>query len=186
LIYQWNQDGTVLTIYPGAGIFMDGTNFEVILSRQISDINGNQMDSDFQLTFTTRPQTIHPDPPGPEFVFPYWILGLIALIAIVLISLFLLIRRRGDDEEPKTEPPVEFGQAPPIDQSIPPTYRPQFQSAREITSAQTPPAPPLAPLPTGPRVTCPRCQNPFSIEVSSVPYRMHCPHCGAKGKVERA
>jgi hypothetical protein len=78
LISQWNQDGTALTISSASDVFMEDTYYELTLSHQISDVNGNQMDSDYQLTFTTKPQTVPPDPPGAESEFPFLILGLVA------------------------------------------------------------------------------------------------------------
>ncbi|MFX0205588.1 MAG: NosD domain-containing protein, partial [Candidatus Hodarchaeota archaeon] len=98
----WEQDGTILNISFKPNKLVEGTSYTLKIGKQIKDINGNPMLSDFELAFTTITTSPPPEPKPSAPSFPYWILALIAIVAAVLILLFFLLgRMKREGEEPE-------------------------------------------------------------------------------------
>jgi hypothetical protein len=186
---KWEEDGTILNITFEPNNLVEGTTYSLKIDKQINDLNGNPMISDFDLEFTTKTSTPIPTPKSDEAEFPYWILAIIAIIAIVLILLFfLLTRRKGKEAEPLEEP-REGGPAVPVDLTEVGSEEETGEGLswiqeEEIAPTEVPP-PVIAPIKPQPQVKCPKCNGMFEIDTSVVPYVLNCPHCGLRGKVER-
>jgi parallel beta-helix repeat protein len=98
---QWDHDGQMLTIFFESVDLSQGINYTFKIDKQISDINGNQMESDYLLNFYLG--STEPTPNPSESSFPYWILALIGIIIVVLVLLFLLLRRSKKEEDKDLE-----------------------------------------------------------------------------------
>jgi parallel beta-helix repeat protein len=187
--YIWEEDGTILNISFEPNKLAEGTKYTLEVDKQIKDIIGNPMISDFELEFTTKTSTPIPTPKSEEPESPYWIFAIVAIIAVVLILLFfLLTRRRGKEEEPQVEseegkPIILEGMAEVVAGEEPREGISWIQEKEAGPPEATPPV--IAPIKPQPQVKCPRCNGMFNIDTSVVPYMMNCPNCGLRGKVER-
>ncbi|MHA2278572.1 MAG: Ig-like domain-containing protein, partial [Candidatus Kariarchaeaceae archaeon] len=185
----WEEDATVLNISFKPNNLAEGTTYSLEIDKQIKDLNGNPMISDFELEFTTKTSTPIPTPKSDESEFPYWILAIVAIVIGILILLFfLLTRRKGVEEEMMVKPEEE---GPTVLEGLAEVSTTQVSDEQiswvheEEQVPQVAPPPVIEPIKPQPRVKCPRCNNMFGIDTSSVPYIMNCPNCGLRGKVER-
>jgi predicted secreted hydrolase len=93
--FQWNEDGTLLTISFLPNRLEKGKTYCVKIDSQITDLNGNKMGSDFELVFTTEGYPIPQEPRSrpSEPSFPYWILFIVIVIVVILVVLFVERKR---------------------------------------------------------------------------------------------
>ncbi len=184
----WEEGGTILNISFEPNNLAEGTTYSLEIDKQIKDLNGNPMISDFNLEFTTKTSIPLPTPKSDEEEFPYWILAVVAIIIVVFILLFfLLIRQKGKGGEVIAKP--EEG-GPTVLEGLGEVGTGEMPGEQiswiqeEVVAPEAPP-PMITPITPQPQVKCPRCNNMFEIDTSVVPYVLNCPHCGLRGKVER-
>ncbi|UCF08681.1 MAG: right-handed parallel beta-helix repeat-containing protein, partial [Thermoplasmata archaeon] len=94
--FQWNEEGTVLTISFAPEKLADGATYKVTIDGDLADKNGNKLGSDFELVFTTYSEPIESEPPLDDPPIPYWaVFAILGVIALLIVVMFLLGKKRG-------------------------------------------------------------------------------------------
>jgi parallel beta-helix repeat protein len=108
LLIHWNEDRTVLEIS-----FRDkkpeaGTTYRLLIQSNATDANGNRMESDYRMEFTTEAKIL-----GIDVDILILILLIITIIIIIIVSLFLIKKKKKKSESESQSLPKENELPPP-------------------------------------------------------------------------
>ncbi|MGA1792693.1 MAG: PKD domain-containing protein [Thermoplasmatota archaeon] len=122
----------------------------------------------------------------------YLIIAVVAIIAVVGVGLYFLLRRKPRDWDDLLPPPIPGPRIPPMvaPGGLPPGQaKPSLPAVQPPKAAETPkqaePPKEETSAPRTIRIKCPACTKVFKVtDTGERPLHMTCKHCGATGSID--